>query len=82
MARMTMRDEMKARQEAGDPMPCPPFPPPDSPMLPVLMERAMQNQRDGIDIQGVIVDAIVYGWMEGYLHAVDGPVDPELLREP
>lgn len=77
-----MREEMKAKQAAGDHLPSPPFPPPDSPMLPFLVKRAMEHHRSGQSIQAVVVDAIVYGWMEGYLHAVDGPVDPKLLQEP
>ncbi|NEA37690.1 hypothetical protein G3I76_39800 [Streptomyces sp. SID11233] len=54
------------------PMPSPPFPSPDSAVLRVVVEKAIQALRSGeASAEEAILDAAVHGWYEGHIQGED-----------
>jgi hypothetical protein len=71
--KVSLRDEITMRQAAGEQLPSPPYPPLDSIALSIVINKAVDQLVSTASLEEVIVWAVVHGWYEGYLHAVDGP---------
>lgn len=54
-------------------MPSPPFPDPDSLLLKIVVDGAIEAYRSGeVSAEGAILHAAVHGWYEGHLEGEDG----------
>ena len=57
---------------SADPMPSPPFPATDSPVLWMIVQNAMSSYETGeTDVRGAIIHAAVHGWYEGHAQGED-----------
>jgi hypothetical protein len=53
-------------------MPNPPFPDPDSTVLRLIVQNAVESMRRGeVDAEGAILHAAVHGWYEGHIQGED-----------
>ncbi|MFC8718073.1 hypothetical protein [Kitasatospora sp. NPDC057198] len=57
---------------SNSPMPSPPFPPPDSALLRVIVRNAVEAVRSGeATVEEAILHAAVHGWYEGHIAGED-----------
>jgi len=56
----------------SNPMPSPPFPDPDSPVLRLIITNSIEALRSGeTSAEGAILHAAVHGWYEGHIQGED-----------
>lgn len=77
---MTLREEVVTKIAAGE-HPVPPYPHPHDAAFKITLDSVVASWERGSfqRFEDALAHAVVLGWYEGHLFAVDGPFNPASL---